>query len=81
MLTWKPNSRTQRVRLGHVLSDQTIWSEFWRSHHREQVFWCKFHHGDSDDWAIPLVSPNEYISAMKILSFKSPYQCDYFVLH
>jgi hypothetical protein len=24
MLTWKPNSRTQQVRLGHVLSDQTI---------------------------------------------------------
>jgi hypothetical protein len=24
MLTWKPNSRIQRVRLGHALSDQTI---------------------------------------------------------
>jgi hypothetical protein len=24
MLTWKPNSRTQRVRLGHVFIDQTI---------------------------------------------------------
>jgi hypothetical protein len=26
MLTWKPNSRTQRMRLGHVLSDQTIFA-------------------------------------------------------
>jgi hypothetical protein len=25
MVIWKPNSRTQHVRLGHVLSDGTIW--------------------------------------------------------